>query len=164
MPKRSGNDMEEKRIPRCSFCGKSQDEVERLIAGRNAFICNECVELCVSVIGEDYAPGRRQLKKKADELKQEGLPKPREIKAFLDQYIVGQEQAKVTISVAVSLSTVNALTLSPVLCTLLLKPADPHRTKFIFFHTDIFKIFVYVFSCLHTEFYNENLFECNQDL
>ena len=101
MPKRSGNDMEDKRSPRCSFCGKSQDEVERLIAGRNAFICNECVELCVSVIGDDFAADRRQLKKKAAELQQEGLPKPREIKAFLDQYIVGQEQAKITISVAV---------------------------------------------------------------
>ena len=101
MPKRSGNDMEDKRSPRCSFCGKSQDEVERLIAGRNAFICNECVELCVSVIGDDFATDRRQLKKKAAELQQEGLPKPREIKAFLDQYIVGQEQAKITISVAV---------------------------------------------------------------
>ncbi len=94
--------MDEKRSPRCSFCGKSQDEVERLIAGHNAFICNECVELCLDVLGDDYAPGgNAELRKTARQFKEEGLPKPAEIKAFLDQYIIGQDKAKVTLSVAV---------------------------------------------------------------
>ncbi len=93
--------MEDKRNPRCSFCGKSQDEVERLIAGRNAYICNECVELCLSVMGEDYLPQQRKSRQMMKQMQEEGLPKPLEIKEFLDQYIVGQEEAKVTISVAV---------------------------------------------------------------
>ncbi len=93
--------MEDRRTPRCSFCGKSQDEVERLIAGRNAYICNECVELCLNVMGDEFAPHSRQLKQKARQLEEEGLPKPREIKAFLDEYIIGQEEAKITLSVAV---------------------------------------------------------------
>lgn len=93
--------MEDKRTPRCSFCGKSQDEVERLIAGRNAYICNECVDLCLSVMGEDYLPQQRKARQTMKQLQEEGLPKPREIKEFLDQYIVGQDEAKVTISVAV---------------------------------------------------------------
>ncbi len=93
--------MEDRRTPRCSFCGKSQDEVERLIAGRNAYICNECVELCLNVMGDEFAPHSRQLKQKARQMEEEGLPKPREIKAFLDEYIIGQEEAKITLSVAV---------------------------------------------------------------
>ena len=93
--------MEDKRITRCSFCGKSQDEVIRIIAGRNAYICNECVELCVSIIGDDFVPPNRSVGKKARQLEKEGLPKPQEIKEFLDEYIIGQERAKVTISVAV---------------------------------------------------------------
>ncbi len=93
--------MEDRRTPRCSFCGKSQDEVERLIAGRNAYICNECVELCLNVMGDDFSPRQKQLKQKARQMEEEGLPKPQEIKEFLDQYIIGQEQAKITISVAV---------------------------------------------------------------
>ena len=92
---------DEKRTPRCSFCGKAQDEVERLIAGRNAYICNECVELCVSVLGDDFDPQSARVRKTAQEMRDEGLPKPREIKEFLDQYIIGQEQAKITLSVAV---------------------------------------------------------------
>ncbi len=93
--------MEDRRTPRCSFCGKSQDEVERLIAGRNAYICNECVELCLNVMGDDFSPRQKQLKQKARQMEEEGLPKPQEIKEFLDQYIIGQEEAKITISVAV---------------------------------------------------------------
>ncbi len=93
--------MEDRRTPRCSFCGKSQDEVERLIAGRNAYICNECVELCLNVMGDEFAPRSKQLKQKARQLEEEGLPKPTEIKEFLDEYIIGQEEAKITISVAV---------------------------------------------------------------
>ncbi len=93
--------MEDRRTPRCSFCGKTQDEVERLIAGRNAYICNECVELCLKVMGDEFAPQQRQLRQKARQMEEEGLPKPQEIKEFLDQYIIGQEQAKITLSVAV---------------------------------------------------------------
>jgi ATP-dependent Clp protease ATP-binding subunit ClpX len=93
--------MEDKRISRCSFCGKTQDEVEKLIAGKNAFICNECVELCINVLGDEFLPQNRAVRKKTSQLETEGLPKPREIKEFLDQYIIGQERAKVTISVAV---------------------------------------------------------------
>ena len=93
--------MEDRRTPRCSFCGKSQDEVERLIAGRNAYICNECVELCLNVMGDDFAPKSKQLKQKARRMEEEGLPKPQEIKEFLDEYIIGQEEAKITLSVAV---------------------------------------------------------------
>ena len=93
--------MEDRRTPRCSFCGKSQDEVERLIAGRNAYICNECVELCLNVMGDEFTPRSKQLKQKAKQMEEEGLPKPREIKEFLDEYIIGQEEAKITISVAV---------------------------------------------------------------
>ncbi len=93
--------MEDKRITRCSFCGKSQDEVMRIIAGRNAYICNECVELCLSIIGDDFVPQNRSVGKKVRQMEKEGLPKPKEIKEFLDEYIIGQERAKVTISVAV---------------------------------------------------------------
>jgi len=95
--------MEDKRTPRCSFCGKSQNDanVKRLIAGRNAFICNECVELCVSIMGDDLNPAGGNLRRMAQELEEQGLPKPKEIKEFLDQYIIGQDEAKVTISVAV---------------------------------------------------------------
>ncbi len=79
---------------RCSFCGKTQDEVIRLIAGPNAYICNECVELCSDIISSEY-----------DETEPfcgfEDLPKPAEIKAVLDQYVIGQEAAKRSLSVAV---------------------------------------------------------------
>ena len=93
--------IDEKRSPRCSFCGKSQDEVERLISGRNAFICNECIALCVEIMQDELdLPNYR---KKQGSLKSEPgqLPKPRMIKEFLDQYIIGQDAAKVALSVAV---------------------------------------------------------------
>ena len=93
---------DDKRTARCSFCGKSQDEVVRLLAGRNAFICNECIELCVSALGDELGVSAKQSKAAAvlgkDPAK---LPKPQEIKAFLDQYIIGQDKAKTTLSVAV---------------------------------------------------------------
>lgn len=80
---------------RCSFCGKSQREVLKLIAGNSAYICNECVELCNEILEEEY--------ERASEKSDEGfsLPKPAEIKAYLDQYVVGQERAKKILSVAV---------------------------------------------------------------
>jgi ATP-dependent Clp protease ATP-binding subunit ClpX len=78
---------------RCSFCGKSQHEVRKLIAGPTVYICNECVEVCLDIIAEDRvheAKSREQV-----------LPKPHEIKGHLDEYVIGQESAKKKLSVAV---------------------------------------------------------------
>jgi len=83
------------REPRCSFCGRSQSEVKKLIAGSSAYICNECVELCNEILEEEY---------ERINFSEEGyikLPKPSEIKAYLDQYVIGQERAKKILSVAV---------------------------------------------------------------
>jgi ATP-dependent Clp protease ATP-binding subunit ClpX len=77
----------------CSFCGKSQHEVRKLIAGPTVFICDECVELCMDIIREE---SRGSLAKQGD-----GIPKPREISSVLDDYVIGQEQAKKVLSVAV---------------------------------------------------------------
>lgn len=89
-------DDEKERIVRCSFCGKTQDEVERLIAGPGVFICDECIELCVDII--DGAPSEvKKGKTKAGKK----LLKPIEIKEKLDEYIVGQEEAKKVLSVSV---------------------------------------------------------------
>ncbi len=77
----------------CSFCGKSQDEVRKLIAGPTVYICDECIELCNEIIAEEaeerFVPGRLT------------VPKPMEIKAKLDEYVIGQENAKKILSVAV---------------------------------------------------------------
>ena len=82
-------------VPRCSFCGKTQPQVLKLIAGPNAFICNECIELCLEIIEDE------DLLSKVDEPELEDIPKPVEIKSILDQYVIGQEQAKKNLSVAV---------------------------------------------------------------
>ena len=87
---------DENRIVSCSFCGKTQDEVHRLIAGPNVYICNECVELCESILEE----GTNFTKRRADEAPAQ-LPKPMEIKQGLDEYVIGQDDAKVALSVAV---------------------------------------------------------------
>ena len=79
---------------RCSFCGKTQDEVKKIIAGPTVYICDECIELCNDIMEEEWQ------KERAVDLKQE-LLKPVEIKDILDQYVVGQEQAKKVLSVAV---------------------------------------------------------------
>lgn len=78
----------------CSFCGKRQDEVEKLIAGENAFICNECVDICLDLV---------QTQKQTDDADWDSrpLPKPAEIRDALNQYVIGQEQAKKTLAVAV---------------------------------------------------------------
>ena len=88
---------DEKRAIRCSFCGKHQDQVRRLIAGPGAYICNECVQLCMSILEDedDLIPDSA-----AGEIP-DAIPTPREIHAVLDQYIIGQEHAKVALSVAV---------------------------------------------------------------
>lgn len=80
--------------PRCSFCGRSQSEVKKLIAGSSAYICNDCVELCNQILEEEY-------EKWTDIEGISDIPKPAEIKAYLDQYVIGQERAKKILSVAV---------------------------------------------------------------
>ncbi len=81
---------------RCSFCGKSQAEVKRLIAGPSVYICNECVDLCNEILDDDYGMAPPS---ETAELKE--LPKPAEIKAFLDEYVIGQDTAKRSLAVAV---------------------------------------------------------------
>ncbi len=87
---------------RCSFCGKPQSMVERMVAGNGAYICDECIRLCMSIIDEDYVPGySAQPSRGKRALQEEKLPKPREIRAVLDEYIIGQDRAKVSLAVAV---------------------------------------------------------------
>ncbi|MBQ3108346.1 MAG: ATP-dependent Clp protease ATP-binding subunit ClpX, partial [Clostridia bacterium] len=83
---------DEKSPIRCSFCGKSQDEVHRIIAGPNVYICNECIELCQEIIDEDFSTAPIDLKE---------IPKPLEIMNVLNQYVVGQQDAKRALAVAV---------------------------------------------------------------
>jgi ATP-dependent Clp protease ATP-binding subunit ClpX len=78
---------------KCSFCGKSQKQVKKLIAGPGVYICDECIDLCNEIIEEELS--------ETSELKLEELPKPQEIYAFLDEYVIGQEVAKKVLSVAV---------------------------------------------------------------
>ena len=78
---------------KCSFCGKSQKQVKKLIAGPGVYICDECIDLCNEIIEEELA--------EAGEVKLDELPKPSEIHDFLDQYVIGQDAAKMALSVAV---------------------------------------------------------------
>src|ERR1700736_2025737 len=89
MSKKTGNGD----VLRCSFCNKSQRDVKKLIAGPTVYICDECVDICLDIIAED-----RVLETQAPETK---LPKPKEIKEFLDGYVIGQDQAKKKLAVAV---------------------------------------------------------------
>ena len=85
---------------RCSFCGKTQDQVHKMIAGPNgAYICDECVDICAEIIEEEMEEDRGKGAKSAKE--EINLIKPKEMKAFLDEYVIGQEQAKKVLSVAV---------------------------------------------------------------
>ncbi|HVK50627.1 MAG TPA: ATP-dependent Clp protease ATP-binding subunit ClpX [Pseudoxanthomonas sp.] len=90
---RQGRTSDSNKILYCSFCGKSQHEVRKLIAGPSVFICDECVELCNDII-------REELEEKAQSARSH-LPKPREILEVLDQYVIGQQRAKRTLAVAV---------------------------------------------------------------
>ncbi len=83
----------------CSFCGKSQDQVTRLVEGPGVYICDNCIEFCSSLLFEDEVSAKAHNKKKAE--KEFVLPKPQEIKEKLDQYVIGQDEAKKTLSVAV---------------------------------------------------------------
>ena len=87
---------DKQRAVRCSFCGKHQDQVRRLIAGPGAYICNECVDLCNSILHDEMHAGSAQQLELPDK-----LPTPQEIKTYMDQYIIGQDAAKVALSVAV---------------------------------------------------------------
>lgn len=89
---------------KCSFCGKTQDQVKKLIAGPEVYICDECVELCNEILDEEFFD-QKDKEGAADgenpEKAEKPIPKPHEIKEYLDQYIVGQDDAKKVLSVAV---------------------------------------------------------------
>jgi ATP-dependent Clp protease ATP-binding subunit ClpX len=76
---------------KCSFCGKSQKQVKKLIAGPGVYICDECIDLCTEIIEEEQG--------QSTETRLEELPTPREIRSFLDEYVIGQDQATTTIAV-----------------------------------------------------------------
>ena len=84
---------DEKKQLKCSFCGKNQDQVRRLIAGPGVYICDECIELCSEIIADEF--------EEDVEVDLGALPKPAEIKKYLDQYVIGQDDAKKSLAVAV---------------------------------------------------------------
>ncbi len=93
----AGKYSDDKLTIRCSFCGKSQNQVRKLIAGPNgAYICDECIDLCAEIVDEEFSE-----ELKSTEEFEFNLMKPKEIKAFLDDYVIGQEAAKKVLSVAV---------------------------------------------------------------
>jgi len=85
---------EEKKQLKCSFCGKTQEQVKRLVAGPGVYICDECIELCSEIIGEEFEDA-------GVDIQMDEIPKPAEIKNILDKYVIGQEKAKKAMSVAV---------------------------------------------------------------
>ena len=87
---------DDKRAIRCSFCGKHQDQVAKIIAGPGAYICNECVHLCMDIL-DDMPPVEEEMTGDMPDI----IPNPKEIKSYLDEYIIGQDAAKVALSVAV---------------------------------------------------------------
>ena len=78
---------------KCSFCGRAQDEVHKLIQGPNVYICDECIRLCADIVDQEFS--REELETEIN------LLKPKEIKQFLDEYVIGQDEAKKVLSVAV---------------------------------------------------------------
>ncbi len=92
---------EDRRSIRCSFCGKPQSLVNRLIAGNGGYICDECVRMCMQIVGEDEVVPKAPVGYDGLPMAFERLPKPIQIKANLDQYVIGQERAKKVLSVAV---------------------------------------------------------------
>ncbi|WP_252231735.1 ATP-dependent Clp protease ATP-binding subunit ClpX [Clostridium sp. ZBS15] len=84
---------DEKKQLKCSFCGKTQDQVKRLIAGPGVYICDECIDLCSEIIADEF--------EETVEFDTKSVPKPNEIKQYLDSYVIGQERAKKSLSVAV---------------------------------------------------------------
>ena len=80
----------------CSFCGKSQAEVKKLVAGRGVYICDECIEVCINIVADELEEER----KAEAGISPEKLPTPSKIKEFLDQYVIGQDEAKKVLTVA----------------------------------------------------------------
>jgi len=97
MPNNFGNDNE----VRCSFCGKPQSQAKRLISGNGVYICDECVELCMDIIADEDSLHRGRPQPKNELRAEMVLPKPQEIKKQLDEYVIGQDEAKMTLAVAV---------------------------------------------------------------
>lgn len=97
MPNNFGNDNE----VRCSFCGKPQSQAKRLISGNGVYICDECVELCMDIIADEDSLHRGRPQPKNKPHAEMVLPKPQEIKKQLDEYVIGQDEAKMTLAVAV---------------------------------------------------------------
>ncbi|MEH7746452.1 ClpX C4-type zinc finger protein, partial [Neobacillus drentensis] len=84
---------DEKGQLKCSFCGKTQDQVRKLVAGPGVYICDECIELCTEIVEEELGT--------EEEVEFKDVPKPKEICEILDEYVIGQDQAKKSLSVAV---------------------------------------------------------------
>ena len=98
MPNNFGNESD----LRCSFCGKPQSQAKRLIAGNGVYICDTCVELCMNIIEDEDALQRGKVSvKRTNGEEEKVLPKPQEIKKMLDAYVIGQDDAKMTLAVAV---------------------------------------------------------------
>ena len=97
MPNNFGNDNE----VRCSFCGKPQSQAKRLISGNGVYICDECVELCMDIIADEDSLHRGRPQPKNEPRAEMVLPKPQEIKKQLDEYVIGQDETKMTLAVAV---------------------------------------------------------------
>ena len=86
---------------KCSFCGKSQDQVKKLIAGPEVYICDECVELCNEILEEEFLENKDEVETAQEEVNKDILKKPQDIKKYLDEHIIGQDDAKKVLSVAV---------------------------------------------------------------
>ena len=76
---------------RCNFCGRTETEVDKLVAGPNVFICNECIDVCQHIVNED------KVEELPDTFDLQDIPTPKEIKAHLDQYVIGQDDAKISL-------------------------------------------------------------------
>ena len=85
---------DEKKQLKCSFCGKTQEQVKRLVAGPGVYICDECIELCSEIIEEEFEDTKV-------DAELNDIPKPKDIKVILDQYVIGQDSAKKSLAVAV---------------------------------------------------------------
>lgn len=86
---------DEKEVRRCSFCGRTSEEVRKLVTGPNVFICDECIEVCQHIVDVELE------EQEHNELELQKLPKPKDIKEYLDQYVIGQDEAKISLSVAI---------------------------------------------------------------